>query len=321
MAITEKQFRQMLDRYKAGTASKEDLKILNRFFNSYNVDEKSEAADALEIRDEIFERITQKLALSKQQRSDWRPWLAWAASITVIAVVSSLLIKNYIIASKHNSVNTTVVLVTDSTLSGQKLLVELPDGSTVYLNSNSKISYAKNFSDSLREVTLIGEGFFDVVHDHAKPFVVQTENARTKVLGTAFNVKALKNKGSEITLVRGKVNVMSSSGSSAELMPNEQAVVSDGNLINKTAVDVMRFVSWKDNTIHFENTSLAEAAQILESWYGVKVIIDNPKLHACNITAKYQNESLENILKSFQFLLKIESTITDNTVIIKGKGC
>jgi transmembrane sensor len=161
-----------------------------------------------------------------------------------------------------------------------------------------------------------------VAHDQRKPFIVKTADAKTQVLGTTFNVKARTNRDVEITLVEGSVEV-SAGERKAMLKPGEQAQVNlQSHVVTTRAVSTEQFVGWKDNILFFEETSLADAVTVLESWYDVDIVISSESLKGCEITARYQNESLENVLKSIQFLLGANVTKTKNSLItISGNRC
>ncbi|HEX6223679.1 MAG TPA: FecR domain-containing protein, partial [Chryseolinea sp.] len=204
---------------------------------------------------------------------------------------------------------------------GQKLDFRLPDGSRVHLNSNSTISYPEKFLGEVREVTLDGEAFFDVTHNPAQPFIVRTANANTRVLGTSFNVFS-GNEITTITLVEGKVNVSTPGGQTTLLTPNQQATIAKGEGdIETHEVDVEKYVGWKNNTLHFNNITVREAFTIIENWYNVQIDVKTPQLLECTINSKYQNESLENVLNSFRFILKMDFIINGQHVIVSGKGC
>src|SRR5205085_12413149 len=114
-----------------------------------------------------------------------------------------------------------LLTLTESTGRGEKLSITLPDGSQAFLNSVSKITYPKNFTGTTREVKIEGEVYFNVTHDAGKPFVVQAQNSKTRVLGTTFNVKSIPGKETTVTLVTGKVNVSVAGGDSSILHPNQ----------------------------------------------------------------------------------------------------
>jgi ferric-dicitrate binding protein FerR (iron transport regulator) len=212
-------------------------------------------------------------------------------------------------------------MMQETTNAGQKLLTRLPDGTQVHLNSSTTISYPPAFGPT-REVLISGEAFFDVVHD-TRPFVVRAGTVATEVLGTTFNIRSRGDADPEVTLVKGSVNVIADGGNSLILKPSQQAVIrlATGEIVFRD-VDVARYVSWKENVLSFEQTTLEDAIAEIEMWYAVLIDVENPALLPCVITAKYQNEPLGNVLSSLQFLLKLKITRNgEGHYIINGEGC
>ena len=172
-----------------------------------------------------------------------------------------------------------------SAVFGTRSKFKLPDGTTVNLNSGSKLIFPIEFSGSFRNVTLVGEAFFDVIPNPDKPFIVKTSEINVKVLGTAFNLQA--NSGSKeitTTLVHGKVLLeRECSGVStqvAELKPLDRAVfhLAEKVIDIKAEEDLDKFIAWKDGKLVFFNDPLENVSEKLGYWYNVKVKIGNDKL-------------------------------------------
>ena len=310
----------MLDRYLRNEATEEEVKLLDQFYQTYQKDQPQTDLQPADFRTklEILQRINHRIFSERQQRKI-PAWLKVAATVTVLA--GSLFLFQRPNAT-HDEPILQARVIKEQTARGQKSQIELPDGSKVYLNSGSAISFPEKFEGTTRPVALEGEAYFEVTQDTAKPFLVQTPNARTEVLGTTFNVNARESKNTAITLVEGKVNV-SASSKEIVLLPGEQARI-DANrqTISKRKVDVNKYIGWKDNILYFEQTRLVDAVATLENWYNVDITVQSESLEGCLITAKYQNETLENVLKSIQFILRSKVTYqTDSTVTISGKGC
>ncbi len=321
MSMTEHQFRQLLDRYLSGEANDDEVKLLDQFFESYKQDD-SDSDFHLDpkLKQEILGHIQSRVkpVVNLHTQPLLPLWLKIAASVSVILIASYFFIQRK--TSSAEKVLLPVALVSEQTSRGVKSIIELPDGTRVHLNSKSSISYPPNFSGNTREVILAGEAYFDVQHDENKPFIVRAANATTQVLGTSFNVKT-SNEKIEVTLVRGKVNVMISN-EKAVLNPNQQAVISTTtNTIKTHTVDVSRYIGWKDNILNLEAIKLKDAVVILEEWYNVDITVASSSISNCIITAKYQNESLENVLKSIQFLLNAKIVNHEQKINISGNGC
>lgn len=318
MEISEQRFRELLDLYLKGTATPEEKDLLDRFFDSYKneKDVHSFSTEGDTPGKQILKEVHSRIPIGRRI-SPAQVWLSLAAAISVFAIAWFFLEG---IESRPD--RPAIPIVKDRTAPGQRLTAHLPDGSIVYLNGNSSISYLKQFSSDVREVVLEGEGYFEVVPD-TTPFVVRAAGMHTQVLGTSFNIEVREKSSVEVTLVEGKVNVVAASGRYVVLRPNQQAMVDlKSNAITASEVNVLRFTSWKDNVLFFEQTTLEEAVSEVETWYGVKIDIVNPRLQKCRITAKYQNEPLGNVLSSFQFLLNLTIKRLDEThFTIDGKTC
>jgi transmembrane sensor len=320
MSMTEPEFRALLDRYLNGDASSEEQKLMDQFFDSYRDQHPNITDINAGIKEEILNDLRKKtdagIKIIPVRRAG--TWLAVAASVSVVVVAGYFLFNR----NSSSTTNSAVAIRTIeySTTRGQKAHVELPDGTQVKLNSNSHISYPEKFNGDTREVSLEGEAYFDVTHDTAKPFIVHSGETSTKVLGTSFNVNANMS-AVTVTLVHGKVNV-STATSNTTLSPNQQATItSESKGIDTKNVDVTKYTAWADNRLIFENMRLEEAFIVLEDWYNVDINVNNEAINDCVVTAKYENESLENVLNSFRFMLKMEYTIDKHVVTINGKGC
>lgn len=323
MGISEQKFRELLDRYLNNTASQAERDLLDSFFDSYRTgmsDTHSPLEHNLRLQNEILQKIRHRIASSGTSRknSRMRFWLPVAAVLSIF-VLAYFFTNN---SSPRGIPISESLLKEEQTLRGEKLLTKLPDGTEVTLNGETRISFPEAFGQEVREVTVTGEAYFQVVKSD-KPFIVHLNGVKTEVLGTAFNVKYIPGTNVEVTLVEGSVNIVSQHGKSKLLTPHQQAIVSLHNAdIETKNVNVLRYVSWKDNILYFEQTTLKEAVAILETWYDVDIEIRDPVLEACVITAKYQDEPLENVLSSFQFLLNLTITgLDERNITISGKGC
>jgi transmembrane sensor len=321
MKITKEEFTGLLDRYLNGLASAEETKLLNQFFDRYQ-DKPGEVAEiSEEVKEEILLRIQTRIGtnIGTDRRSSFPVWLRVAAAVSFLLIASYFLFFQYL--SETETKQPLAKLKVVQAFKGQKLDIRLPDRSRIKLNANSKMSYPEKFSGDTREVTLEGEAYFDVSPNPSRPFIVHTPYATTHVTGTTFNVLVVAETVA-ITLVDGKVDVSIPSGQTASLMPNQQALISrDAKKITTHQVDVEKYIEWKHNTLRFDDTSVREAFASLENWYNVEIDVNDPALLDCVITSKYINESLENVLNSFSFMLKMDFKIDGNHVTVSGKGC
>ena len=245
--MTKAEFQALLDKYLNGSASAGETKLLDQFFDSY----RTNPGEATEISDEIKAEILRNIHRKGHQERGIHFWplLRIAAAISLLLVLSYFIINH---AGSEAETKPAVVAKIEevSTSKGQKLDIELIDGTRIRLNANSKITYPETFTESIREVTLEGEAYFDVARDATRPFIVRTQFANTQVLGTSFNIHTSA-EAVAVTLVEGKVNVSVPNGPTALLSPNQQAIVSPGaQKIAMHDVDVEKYIGWKNKIIN-----------------------------------------------------------------------
>lgn len=159
-----------------------------------------------------------------------------------------------------------------STARGETYQVRLPDGSLVYLNAASSLTYTPSLIENgKRVVKLTGEGYFEVAKDKQHPFVVKTDRQEVEVLGTHFNISSYPDDEAEkTTLLEGSVK-LSAAGSSKVLKPGQQAKLLDGKIqINETDPDLA--VAWKNNEFVVESERIETIMKMIARWYNVEVI-------------------------------------------------
>jgi len=182
---------------------------------------------------------------------------------------------------------------------GVRTKFQLPDGSTGYLNSGSRLKYPVRFNGE-RKVELTGEAFFDVVHNAKIPFHVNTPNLDIKVLGTTFNVIANEDETTEeIVLQTGKVDVSSRSGKQlAVLKPNEQLILDiEKRTLVRNEVEASQYSTWKDGKLVFRNENMQQVARRLSRWYNAEVVVDDQLLNDYTFHATFLDEPLDEVLK------------------------
>lgn len=273
-------------------------------------------------RQQLLEKIKAK-DIPRKSRQRWLTPLKVAASIAAILVLA------FFFGRQPDGPVKEMKYITKSTQVGQRATYKLPDGSTAYLNAGSSISFPERQDDKVRKVVLTGEAFFDVVRNPNQPFVVESANLRTQVLGTSFNIRAYPDKDIEVTVVTGKVQVepLSATKGGKEkvlLNPNEQAVYSlSSDQLSFAKVDARKSLAWHSKELILENVDMNEVLSMLEMRFDQKIILDNSAMGKCIIRkAKYEKESLETILKGLQSFLDFRYEFNGyNKWTIYGKGC
>jgi ferric-dicitrate binding protein FerR (iron transport regulator) len=200
------------------------------------------------------------------------------------------------------------------------LSLTLPDSSVVTLNRGSALKWVKNFDDSTRKIELKGEAFFDVMHDEAKPFLVETEDVKLKVLGTAFNVMTTDT-STVAEVIRGKVMMYTSkqqiiieAGRKGEYDKETGALLLI-ELKNKNDV------AYATHDLVFESETLKEICNQLSKAYGIQFTFENEKLMHCLLTSEFKDKSLEFIMNLMSESLGFTYEIKGTNVYIWGDGC
>ena len=141
---------------------------------------------------------------------------------------------------------------------GQNFKLVLPDGTNVWMNAESRLTYPSRFTGNERIVQLSGEAYFQVTKDHSHPFVVQTDGLQARVLGTELNVRHYVNGEVHVTLINGKVEVCHESEDGAVcLNPGEEATWTENSKWVIKNVDLDPFIYWKEGYFYFDNTPLS----------------------------------------------------------------
>ncbi len=225
------------------------------------------------------------------------------AAVLITAVLLSSAYIWFFQSSPQQELAENTVYQEVTTAFGTRSKFLLPDGSTVWLNSGSKLIFPTLFKGDRRQVVLSGEAYFEVQHNEAMPFIVKTPALAIRVLGTSFNVQAYEgSKQMVTTLVEGKVVLERYSNDNntvlAELKPNERAVLNYTNHTLKIhkEEDIDKFIAWKDGKLVFFDDPIEEVASKLGNWYNVEVQIRNQKLKNYHFTATFTDEPIEQVL-------------------------
>lgn len=332
--MKEEHLKKLFQKYLDNTCTLEEKKYLDELFESYIEDtgynESNTIDDEQALQSELFEKVKDTIKTSENhQRTNFKK--KNNASIWTIAASVAILMGLGIFWSsyqKNKTVGSTiskVLMISRTTLTGEKKEVRLSDGSVVYLNSESTLSYGKDFGKgNTRLVKLEGEAFFEVEPDKNKPFIIESGSVITEVKGTSFNVMAFpESKDIAITVLTGIVDVSKSGeNSKIQLEPNKQALFNkEAKQINVLEVDALQSINWKNGILHFEEAQLDEVLKTLERWYGVDIITKDLTLNNCTLTSTFDRSSLYEVLESIKFAKEgIEYSFGDNNTTIELKG-
>ncbi|WP_319591951.1 FecR domain-containing protein [uncultured Draconibacterium sp.] len=235
-----------------------------------------------------------------------------AAAVLFGAIISTAILYN----SARLNLKLTEQIV--SVPFGAKSNVSLPDGTVVWLNSGSTLSYPPEFGKT-RLINLEGEAFFDV-QKGTKPFIVSTSFGEVEAKGTSFNVLAFNNESLYATLTEGVIAVRLNDDENEVLLePGQQAFIDNGELkIQK--VDTTLFTSWKDGKLIFQKEYLPSLAKRLSRWYNVDIELDDDqRLEELWFTGELEMESFTEVLELLSATSPIEYNYNKNTRTIKIK--
>lgn len=232
-------------------------------------------------------------------------WLTWAVQLAAVLLLSVLFSGVYSYLNRDSSVmsNQTVYQEIKAAF-GTQAKVELADGSTVFLNSGSKLRFPQTFDNQeQRKVVLDGEAYFTVTKNKKQPFIVEANKLDIKVLGTIFNVDAYAdNDAVLITLVEGSVKLQDNSGAEnkdlMDLFPNQLATFNliDNTLVKTDVIDLHKYTAWVTGRIVFFDDPIQTVVKKLANWYNVDIVISDKRLEKYRFTGTFIDESLEQIL-------------------------
>jgi transmembrane sensor len=235
---------------------------------------------------------------------------------------------------------------TISTKYGSRTKVELPDGSVVWLNAGSKLTYDKEFGNSLREVNLTGEGYFDVVHNAEKPFIIHTSFFDIKDLGTQFNVKCYpEDKTTETSLIEGSVEITVKKRPKDKwiLKPDEKLVllneavkknekreaqnIKSGHIAQEPIIAIKKLTylaqdsfsvetAWTYNKLSFEDEAFSEVAKKMSRWFDAEFEFSNKTLEDIHLSGSFITETLEGAMEALKYANRFNYEIKNRKVII-----
>jgi len=233
-------------------------------------------------------------------------------ALSVVSVTAYLL-------GQRNSLPTNNQFVI-STLSGQKSKVKLPDGTSVWINSDSELAYSTDHNN--RVVSLKGEAYFEVTHSKDHPFIVKLGDWDIRVLGTKFNVSNYpESEMREASLLEGKISVETKNQKNdLEIIPGERITYNAKTKdIVKEKASVKDDILWMDGVLTFNNDSFQEIVFRLEKYYGVRFEYNPNDFKNIHYTGQLDNLSLRNVLEFMSLTMPVNYKIEKTKVIITRK--
>jgi ferric-dicitrate binding protein FerR (iron transport regulator) len=262
----------------------------------------------------------------------------WIAAAVAASLAGAFLLIHPLNTSKNPTASRTV-----TTNPGARSRLTLPDGTSVVLNADSRLTYNDDFTGGdTREIQLSGEAYFDVAKDPHHPFLIHTKTIDIKVLGTAFNVRSYDNeRTTETDLLQGAVEVTLHNKPDKRIIlkPNEKLTVHNDQVNFSTSQPVaagnpdaplitvgkvhyqkkdssITEILWTKNQLAFDNTSLEDVALQLQRWFNITVTISDERLKTIRLNAVFGKESLPQVMEALSIAGNFKYTIRKNEVII-----
>lgn len=208
---------------------------------------------------------------------------------------------------------------------GEEIHLTLADGSEVWLNRDSRLSYPENFEGDERLVKLSGEAFFKVAHNPAKPFIVLADKAKVKVLGTSFNVKAPEQAPvAQVFVLSGKVSLSATEAEEEQviLQPGQKGILMKAhNSVRMLQEENSNVLAWKENKLVFKKATLGEVISTLEDYFDIRMQVSEPELLNCRFTGVFREPALAEVLEVLRHSLNISISTEGNTYKLEGEGC
>ncbi|MBR4215057.1 MAG: FecR domain-containing protein [Bacteroidales bacterium] len=249
--------------------------------------------------DKAWSNVSAMLAPRKRTRV-FKLWYAAAAAAAavIIAVTLTFTLKDPIKYQQYTA-NTACETIT------------LPDSSTVCLNQGAVIEFQENFNGEERLVKFSGEGYFDIVHNDSKPFVIKSGKNTVKVLGTEFNLIAKDDNNIKVSVTDGCVSLQNDEGN-ITVSKNEEATAAKNEKPQKNKISD-NVLQWQSKMLDFKDCTLQKAVEKLSYVYGVEISIENPSLNNLKLTSRYQNAKIEDVMQGLSTIYGIKAEMSPVT--------
>lgn len=221
--------------------------------------------------------------------------------------------KNGQISYNHQSGGSAVLYNTMTTPRGRQFKLVLADGSRVWLNAESSITYPTAFAGKERKVSVTGEAYFEIAHNPQMPFIVEKGEVRVQVLGTHFNFNSYEDENSiDVTLLEGALKV-SRKRASGLIRPGQQAQVKEREIKLINDADINTVMAWKNGLFVFKGRDINALMKQLSRWYDVEVVYDK-KVDDLFYATVPRNTNLSDLLKALEFTGKVKFEIINKTI-------
>jgi ferric-dicitrate binding protein FerR (iron transport regulator) len=332
--MSKQSFNYLLDKYLAGQCSPAEKKLVEQWFDLTGNPSKVPASEPEwnSVKDKMWHKIHKGAQLiTNKPVPIWKKTLyRFSIAASIVLLVGIGLYVNHRI-KRNNSLITSEYagIISQENATNKIIALKLEDGSVITLHPKSKLSYPIHFASDKREVSLVGNAFFDIKRNPEKPFLVISGQTITKVLGTSFFIKADLSSKVQVEVKTGKVSVYKKGVNNTKengviLTPNQKVIYFDESnhfvtgLVEKPEV----LVTVKDKiNFDFENVPLIEVLQKFKEAYGIDVFLEDEKIANCNFTGDLSSMPIYTQLDFLCQSLNATYQIKGTDISVSGKGC
>lgn len=283
----------------------------------------SREAASIYNKNKAFDTFRERIHSSKKEQKPFRQGFRLSAMWRYAAVVAVIIAVGYLSYWRGEvNVKDTFADISVEAPLGSKTKLYLPDGTLVWLNAGSRMTYSQGFGVDNRKVELEGEGYFEVTRNEKIPFYVKTKDLQLRVLGTKFNFRDYpEDHEVVVSLLEGKVelNNMLKSEKEAFLAPDERAILNKSNgLMTVESVAASNASQWTDGYLFFDEELLPDIAKELERSYNVKIHIANDSLNNFRFYGNFvrREQNIQEVLDALASTEKIQYKIEERNITI-----
>ena len=258
------------------------------------------------------DEVTEKIAPPKISLKVQKKWMIAAAILFLTGL-------GVLIGTQNQLFKDNLLVHEFECPKGEMVKINLSDGTTVWLNSDSKLTMKQNFSPNHRELSFVGEAYFNVQSDRKHPFIINVANRQVEVKGTVFNIRYYPEEELFQTSLEEGVVLVHSDNRLIELLPGEQLSINTatGKSQLKKMSKVEDYSAWRTGKLMFENMPMENLMQLVERWYNHEIILDDPDLLNLKLSGVLKrNKSIEHFMKVLSLAQSIEYEIKEDTIHI-----
>lgn len=336
MKLSLSEVEELLSLYLSGDLSEKERILIDEWRkespeNESLYQESCRACEAIPLLNEM-EKFNSFEALKKVNkrinRTDYSGWCTIIQRIAAILIMPVLMYAGYqtlqnFSMKKQQAENAVIQTVTSR--QGMVSKFSLPDGTSVWLNSGSELQFPIRFTDNMREVSLKGEAFFEVVKNEKHPFRVNARDMNIDVMGTSFSVISYSDENqSEVILKEGKVRLSIDEGQITKdygtMNPGQRAVYNEESqkIITKE-VNPQKYIAWINGDLIFDDDPMEDVVKRLSRWFNVEIIIEDPEINEYIYKATFRNENLKQVLNLLKLSAPIDYGIIESKVLPDGE--